>query len=378
MSDYFFQTEQLSVGYQGVPVLEQVTIGINKGEILTLIGPNGAGKSTLLKSIARQLKPLGGEIYLESQELARLNGQELAKKMAVVFTDKMYTEMMDCEEVVASGRYPYTGRFGVLSAEDRKIVEESMKMTHVSEIKDKDYNKISDGQRQRVLLARALCQQPEMILLDEPTSFLDIRYKLEFLATLQRLAKERSLSVIMSLHELDLAKRISDRILCIGRQGVERYGTPEEIFTEGYITELFNISTGSFEDGSTDAELPKPIGEPEVFVLAGCGSGRETFRRLQRAGIAFAVGILYTHDLDYPVAQALAARVIAVESTEVMGEAHYEEAKQVIERCQHVIVCREKFGPWEEVNARLYRYAEAYREKNVEEWIDKRAWKREA
>lgn len=378
MSDYFFQTEQLSVGYQGVPVLEQVTIGINKGEILTLIGPNGAGKSTLLKSIARQLKPLGGEIYLESQELARLNGQELAKKMAVVFTDKMYTEMMDCEEVVASGRYPYTGRFGVLSAEDRKIVEESMKMTHVSEIKDKDYNKISDGQRQRVLLARALCQQPEMILLDEPTSFLDIRYKLEFLATLQRLAKERSLSVIMSLHELDLAKRISDRILCIGRQGVERYGTPEEIFTEGYITELFNISTGSFEDGSTDAELPKPIGEPEVFVLAGCGSGRETFRRLQRAGIAFAVGILYTHDLDYPVAQALAARVIAVESTEVMGEAHYKEAKQVIERCQHVIVCREKFGPWEEANAGLYRYAETYREKNVEEWIDKRAWKREA
>lgn len=248
MADYFFVTKQLSVGYQDVPILKDVTIGINKGEILTLIGPNGAGKSTLLKSIARQLKPLGGNVYLENQELAELNGHELAKRMAVVFTDKLYTEMMTCEEVVASGRYPYTGRFGILSDSDRKVVEESMNMTCVSELKDMDYNKISDGQRQRVLLARALCQQPEIILLDEPTSYLDIRYKLEFLATLQRLAGERQLSVIMSLHELELAKRISNRILCIGEDGVERYGTPVEIFTRGYIAQLFQIDTRRFSD----------------------------------------------------------------------------------------------------------------------------------
>lgn len=248
MADYFFQTKQLTVGYQDVPVLKEVTIGVNKGEILTLIGPNGAGKSTFLKSIAKQLKPLGGSVYLEQQELAGLSGHELAKKMAVVFTDKLYTELMTCEEVVASGRYPYTGRFGILSDSDRKIVEESMDMTCVSELKGKDYNKISDGQRQRVLLARALCQQPEIILLDEPTSYLDIRYKLEFLATLQHLAKERQLAVIMSLHELDLAKRISDRILCIGKGGVERYGTPEEIFTQGYIAQLFQIDTRRLGD----------------------------------------------------------------------------------------------------------------------------------
>lgn len=248
MADYFFQTKQLTVGYQETTVLKDITIGVNKGEILTLIGPNGAGKSTLLKSIAKQLKPLGGSIYLEQQELAGLSGHELAKKMAVVFTDKLYTEMMTCEEVVASGRYPYTGRFGILSDNDRTIVEESMDMTCVSELKGRDYNKISDGQRQRVLLARALCQQPEIILLDEPTSFLDIRYKLEFLATLQRLAKERQLSVIMSLHELDLAKRISDRILCIGRDGIERYGAPEEIFTVGYIGRLFGIDAERFDN----------------------------------------------------------------------------------------------------------------------------------
>lgn len=247
MADYFFRTKQLTAGYQEVPVLKEVTIGINKGEILTLIGPNGAGKSTFLKSIARQLKPLGGAVYLDNQDLAGISGHELAKKMAVVFTDKMYTEMMTCEEVVASGRYPYTGRFGILSDSDRKIVEEAMNMTCVSELRAKDYNKISDGQRQRVLLARALCQQPEIILLDEPTSYLDIRYKLEFLAALQRLAGERHLSVIMSLHELELAKRISDRIVCIGKEGMERCGTPEEIFSGGYIAELFGIDAKRFE-----------------------------------------------------------------------------------------------------------------------------------
>ncbi len=175
MSDYYFRMEQFSAGYQGKPVLQGVTVGVNRGEILTLIGPNGAGKSTLLKSIARQLPPLGGRVFLENQELAGLSGRELAQRMAVVFTDKLYTEMMPCEEVVASGRYPYTGRFGLLSGEDWDIVEKSMEMTCVSELRGRDYNKISDGQKQRVLLARALCQQPEIILLDEPTSYLDIR-----------------------------------------------------------------------------------------------------------------------------------------------------------------------------------------------------------
>lgn len=248
MSDYFFRTEQLSVGYQGVPVLEHVTIGINKGEILTLIGPNGAGKSTLLKGIAGQLEAFGGAVYLESRNIAALSGQELAKKMAVVFTDKMYTEMMTCEEVVASGRYPYTGRFGILSDHDHVVVEEVMEMTQVLEMRNEDYNKISDGQKQRVLLARALCQQPEILLLDEPTSYLDIRYKLEFLAMLERLTKEKQLSVIMSLHELELAEFISDRILCIGAGGVERYGTPEEIFSKGYIAQLFGIKAESLAD----------------------------------------------------------------------------------------------------------------------------------
>lgn len=360
MTEYYFRTKKLAVGYQGRPLLKDITLGIHKGEILTLIGPNGAGKTTLLKSIARQLAPLGGTVYLEKQELAGLDRAQLARRMAVVFTDKLYTELMTCRDVVAGGRYPYTGRFGVLSGKDWQIVEQSMEMTNVLEIKDQNYEKISDGQRQRVLLARALCQQPEIILLDEPASYLDIRHKLEFLATLQRLTREWGLSVVMSLHELDLARLVSDKILCIGERYVERFGTPEEIFAKGYLTELFGITTGSLEEGSLDVELPAPAGSPQVFVLAGCGSGRDTFRRLQREGIPFAAGILYKHDLDYPAARALAVQVVTAESEEMIGEVQYEKARKMISDCGRVIVCRERFGMWEKANQMLYEYAQAF------------------
>lgn len=123
---------------------------------------------------------MSGTIYLDKSDVVTMNGNEFAKKMAVVLTDKLKTELMTCYDVVATGRYPYTGRFGVLSDEDKKAVDEAMELVNVSQIKDKNFTKISDGQRQRVMLSRAICQQPEIIVLDEPTSYLDIKYKLEF------------------------------------------------------------------------------------------------------------------------------------------------------------------------------------------------------
>ena len=201
---YYFQAKQLCVGYQNQPLIQNIEIELKKGEILTLIGPNGAGKSTILKSIARQLELLGGSVLLEDKNLQSLSGRELAKKMAVVFTKRPHTELMTCEDVVATGRYPYTGRFGVLSAKDHEAVQEAMEAVHVLEFRDRDFAKISDGQRQRILLARAICQQPEILLLDEPTSYLDIKYKLEFLSVLQELQKKKGLTVILSLHELSL------------------------------------------------------------------------------------------------------------------------------------------------------------------------------
>ena len=219
----------MSVGYQKQPLIEQMEFGLQKGEILTLIGPNGAGKSTVLKSIAGQLALIGGTVWLEDMSTRQMTGKQLAKKMAVVLTQRLRAELMTCEDVVATGRYPYTGRFGILSEADRQAVGEAMELACVTQIKDLDFGRISDGQRQRVMLARAICQEPEILILDEPTSYLDVKYKLEFLHALQMLRQKKGLTVIMSLHELELAERVSDRVLCLNGTCVDRDGRPEEV-----------------------------------------------------------------------------------------------------------------------------------------------------
>ncbi|MCR4651256.1 MAG: ABC transporter ATP-binding protein [Lachnospiraceae bacterium] len=243
---YFITTEKMSVGYDGHPLIENIDIALEKGEILTLIGPNGAGKSTILKSIAGQLKLIDGRVIIDGKDKENISRDEMARTMAVVWTDRIMTELMTCEEVVTTGRYPYTGRFGIPDKADREAVREAMELTHVTEIGDAYFDKLSDGQKQRVMLARAICQEPDIIILDEPTSYLDIRYKLEFLSCLQELKRKKDLTVIMSLHELELAGKISDKILCIKDGYVDRCGSPEEIFTKGYIGELFGISEENF------------------------------------------------------------------------------------------------------------------------------------
>ena len=238
-------TNALDTGYEKKVVVSGVEIEIRRGEIVALIGPNGAGKSTVLKTIAGQLDPLGGTVYIEGRARGEYNQSEIARMQAVMLTDRMPAEKMTCEDAVSLGRYPYTGRLGILSAEDRRIVRESMELVHVEELADRDYNAISDGQRQRVLLARAICQEPEIMILDEPTSYLDIRHKLEFLDLLRSLVEERQIGVIMSMHELELAHMVADKVICISSDGrVKMTGTPEEVFTDDAISRLYGIEPG--------------------------------------------------------------------------------------------------------------------------------------
>ena len=180
MSACVLKTEDLSIGYGSKCVAEGISLQLEEGRILCLIGPNGSGKSTLLKTLMRQIPPLKGSIFLGDRKLERIPEKELARFSAAVLTGRPTPELMTCGELVAMGRYPYTGRLGILSEEDRAVVRSSMEMTETAFLRDEDFTRISDGQRQRVLLARAICQQPKLLLLDEPTSFLDIRHKLEF------------------------------------------------------------------------------------------------------------------------------------------------------------------------------------------------------
>lgn len=245
MKNYYFSTQKMCVGYDNKPLIKEIELALPKGEILSLIGPNGAGKSTVLKSITGQLQLIGGTVYFGNDSLTEMKASELARKMSVVLTQKLKAEMKNCRDVVATGRYPYTGWFGVLSKEDEQIVDEVMELTHTADIREQEFDKISDGQKQRVMLARAICQEPEIVILDEPTSYLDIRYKLDFLSILQEMREKKGLTVIMSLHELELAKIVSDKILCLKGEYVERYGTPEEVFESDFIERLFDMKEGA-------------------------------------------------------------------------------------------------------------------------------------
>ena len=243
----FLETEKLSVGYDGKPLIRDVCLRVQRGKIVTLIGPNGSGKSTILKTIVGQLSKVSGTVLLEGAPMERCGQKEIAKRMAILMTERIHPELMTCYDVVSTGRYPYTGALGLLGKEDKRIVEESLELVHGRDMADRPFEAISDGQRQRILLARALCQTPEIIVLDEPTSYLDIRYKLELLTILKTMVREKNLAVLMSLHELDLAQRVSDTVVCVSGDRIDRMGPPEEIFSNDYISRLYHMEPGKYD-----------------------------------------------------------------------------------------------------------------------------------
>lgn len=359
MNEFYVHTEQMTVGYDGKPLIRNIEIRLKRGEILTLIGPNGAGKSTILKSMTRQLKLVGGTVYLGGEQMSRMSGKEVAKKLAVVMTERIRPELMTCEDIVATGRYPYTGTLGILGEKDWEKVHEAMELVHALDFKDRDFTAISDGQRQRILLARAICQEPEIIVLDEPTSFLDIRHKLELLAILKNMVVRKKTAVLMSLHELDLAQKISDHVICVHGDQIEKYGSPEEIFTSEYVHHLYGITTGSYNAAFGCLEMDPPKGKPEVFVIGGNGRGIPVYRKLQRAGIPFAAGILHKNDMDHEVARVLAAEVIEEEPFSMISEENFRRAGKLMETCSRVICCVDVFGPANEKNRQLMKLAEA-------------------
>lgn len=337
MKDFYLQMQDMAVGYHRNPLIHDICIDIKKGEITTLIGPNGSGKSTILKSITRQLKLLGGKVMIAETDMNSISGKDLSTRLAVVLTDRLKPELMTCHDIVATGRYPYTGRLGILSKKDEQKVTEALKTVHALELAHRDFNQISDGQKQRILLARAICQEPELIVLDEPTSFLDIRHKLELLSILRQMTREKGITVIMSLHEIDLAQKISDKIICVKGETIAGYGTPEEIFRGTTIHKLYEMDNGTFDPCFGSIELTRPVGNAEVFVISSCGNGIPVYRRLQKENIPFAAGILYTNDIDYQVAKYLAASLVTEEPFQEIKEETYQRALTMMQSCRKVI-----------------------------------------
>lgn len=349
--------EGLSVGYGGKVLIGGISLSLNAGEVVTLIGRNGAGKSTILKSLTRQLQALGGRVYVDGADTKSLSDRQFAEKISVVLTERLKTERMTCEEVVEAGRYPYTDFFGKLTQKDRDVVRESLQMVGAEPLAERAFSAISDGQRQRVLLARAICQQPQIMVLDEPTSYLDIRYKIEILGILRRLAAERKMLIVLSLHELDLAAKVSDKIVCVEGDRVCMAGAPEEVLCEEKIRALYGLQNGSYNALFGSVELEKPQGEARLFVLAGGGTGIPVFRALQRRGIPFSCGIFSENDVDFQVARVLAQKVFSVPAFSRVTEEAASRACEELSRAGKLYAACKTFGECNAECARLLSFA---------------------
>ena len=285
----YCETQDLAIGY-GTPLLRDIALQAERGKVLALIGPNGAGKSTLLKTLAGQLAAQGGAVLLDGQTLMTYTPNARARKLALMLPHTARTELATCFDVAAAGRYPYTGRLGILSDADRRAVHEALTLVQAEALADRDFTKISDGQRQRVLLARAVCQQPEILLLDEPTSFLDVKGKAELMGILQTLAHEKNVAIIVTLHELELAQKLADAVVCVAPRGVSGVLTPQEAFARENICQLFDLTAVQYAALFGDAEA-KPKPKFEHYIRSGqkllrCGYTTGTCAALGAAGAA--------------------------------------------------------------------------------------------
>ena len=333
----FLLGKDLRVGYQNRIVVDDVNIDLNKGEVLCLLGPNGCGKSTILKTITDHIKLIGGSMTVMEKDLNNLTNKERAKHMSVVLTERIAPEMMTAEEVVATGRYPHTNHFGKLTDHDIRTINESIKIVNGEKLKDKEFKYLSDGEKQRMMIARAICQESDIMVLDEPTSFLDIRYKVDLLNIIKILSLEKSQTIILSLHEIELVSKIADKVLLIKDGRIHNYGAPEDVITDQAIKEVYNLDRGYFNTTMGNIELPKGDSKPRVFVIGGGGRATKIYRALHKKDIGFYSGILFKNDMDYHISNALAYKTIAEDAFLDIRPEKLDEAKGCIDHCQILV-----------------------------------------
>ncbi len=333
------QTCGLTVGYGGRAVIADVDLSVGRGEVLCLVGPNGSGKSTLLKTIAAQISPLGGHVLLSGDDAQALRAGELAQRLSVMLTGRVSCEMLSCLDVVETGRVPYTNALGALRQADRAAVRRAMELTGSWELRERDFMQISDGQRQRVLLARAVAQEPQVLALDEPTSYLDIRHQLELLGVVRELARERGWACVLSLHELALAQKVADRVACVCDGHVQALGTPEEVLDAPTVGRVFDLKTADYDGVFGTVEDTPLAGPARVFVLGGAGAAAPSMRALRRERVSFCLGVLPENDLDCALGRRLTTQVVAVPAFCEVDEGAVQAGCTVLGSCEALVDC---------------------------------------
>lgn len=231
----------LSVGYEGKIIIPSMAVKIPRGKITTIIGPNGCGKSTLLKALARIIPHKTGTIYLNGTEMKSMPTIQIARKMALLPQGPQAPSGLMVEDLVSYGRYPYQKGLGRLSTQDHQIIEKAMEETHTLELKERSVDQLSGGQRQRVWIAMALAQDTPLILLDEPTTYLDMAHQLEILELLQSLNRQENKTIALVIHDLNLAARFSDWMIAMRDGKVLYEGSPETVMTPEVLRDVFSL-----------------------------------------------------------------------------------------------------------------------------------------
>lgn len=254
--------ESLHAGYEDKRVLDGVDIGIQEGKLTVLLGPNGSGKSTLLKTLARTLTPSAGHVYLDGKDIHRSNTREVAQRLGILPQGPVAPEGLSVQQLVGMGRFPHQRMWQKNAEQDARAIREAMAYTNVTEFAECNVDALSGGQRQRCWIAMVLAQQTDLILLDEPTTFLDLKVQVDLLALLSRLAHEHGRTLLLVLHDLNLAAAYADQLIMMRDGKIITSGTPSEIFTAANLKRVFDLDAHVLHDPVSNS----PVCVPHKFT----------------------------------------------------------------------------------------------------------------
>lgn len=257
---YAIEVKDLNFGYKKELVLKDISFKVEEGSFVSIVGPNGSGKSTILKLLNNIYISEASDILIDGQDIKKFKKKKLARKMALVPQNTIIDYEFTVEEVVLMGRHPYKGRFENENNQDSQIVKDALEMTNTLHLKDRIITELSGGERQRVFIARALAQNPSIILLDEPTAHLDINHQIEILNLLKRLNKEKGTTIILVIHDINLGVRFSDEVIMLDRGKILGKGKPEEVITKDNIQLAYNLKVEIDKNKYTDTVYLTPVG----------------------------------------------------------------------------------------------------------------------
>lgn len=266
------ETHDLTIGYKTKVIHSHLNLKLRGADLTSILGVNGSGKSTLIRTLCGFIPPLAGKIFIMGREITTYTKEELSSILSVVLTERVSDGGLTVYEIVAMGRYPYTGFFGKLSDRDREVIERSIRDVGVWDMRDLFISELSDGERQKVMIAKSLAQESKIIILDEPTSFLDLRSRMETISLLRRLAVEKGMTFLLSLHDLELSLQYSDSLWIMSHGDGVICGQTEEMVLSGAINKaagdslLFDIETGIFRQLRRGVKKVRYEGEDLLWV----------------------------------------------------------------------------------------------------------------